>query len=111
MRETMNTTNTGPTPGPWEVIGGDSVMGPDGVWVAHVNRGRYCGEPQGWTRPEGTADARLIAAAPELLAFVERVACFHDARPEVTVCDLENSARDLLHRLSLSRAEGTGGAR
>ena len=72
-------TTTGPTPGPWVVLGGDCVMGPDGAWVAHVNRGRYCGEPQGWTRPEGTANAALITAAPDLLAALREVADAHEA--------------------------------
>ncbi len=58
------------TPGPWSLSGANTVHGPDCI-VAFVGTAdeevrRFSGERQ-------SADARLIAAAPDLLAACEAV--------------------------------------
>lgn len=66
------------TPGPWKLDGAayeedHSVLGPDGKLV-------IAGEYDGWMVPfacrgseEGAANARLVSAAPELLASLKRI--------------------------------------
>lgn len=66
------------TPGPWQVFGVRQRLvnedcqrvGPDGCAIAFL--------PIGRDLPGALADARLIAAAPELLAIVERFALATD---------------------------------
>ena len=53
------------TPGPWTPMGLD-----DGTWI--IGRGPNFVPPFAWATEE--ADARLIAAAPDLLAALERIA-------------------------------------
>jgi len=58
------------TPGPWEVgglsaIGGHTIRNFEGVELAIV--------PGGGKRGDGRANARLIAAAPELLAIARKI--------------------------------------
>ena len=69
------TTNVGPTPGPW-ASGWIGTVGEPGL-------GRPCVGTVGaadWVGPEGAeADARLIAAAPDLLAALREVADAHEA--------------------------------
>lgn len=55
------------TPGPWtvgEAQSGEIAIVADGVWVIAVKHGALY-------HPKGEANARLIAAAPDLLAFAE----------------------------------------
>lgn len=51
------------TPGPWWINGKQSIRGPNGEYIAKVN----------WRG--GIDDARLIAAAPELLAELADCPC------------------------------------
>lgn len=67
--------NTNYTPGPWEADTKDSpalVLGPDGRVVATL-RGPTTNHPDRYPRKARDANARLIAAAPELLEAVEMV--------------------------------------
>lgn len=65
-----------PTPGPWHVLevacGPTWVMGPtpNSVYVARMGHGSLP------NRPEELADARLIAAAPELYAVCGRLTSY-----------------------------------
>lgn len=53
------------TPGPWAVHGGIEIMGDnDTTWVAKTSRNG---------KQDGEADARLIAAAPEMLWMLEYI--------------------------------------
>ena len=65
------------TPGPWTAKGYPSVYYPDGVW--------YIEGPAEDAGADGfinAADARLIAAAPDLLAALQGVAGFAHAMAE-----------------------------
>ena len=69
------------TPGPWTVIDQDestiNVRGPDEEFVADVADGFY--NESGYVRGyEVEANARLIAAAPDLLACLQRTVRFWD---------------------------------
>lgn len=82
------------TPGPWQVSGGRSNyslyghnVGPDGYWIAVV--------PYSDATPEehcaSLADARLIAAAPDLAAFAHALdASWTEAFPEGPDGDASN---------------------
>jgi hypothetical protein len=56
------------TPGPWTAESYPSIKHPNGVWYI---KGPAEEDYEGWTNP---ADARLIAAAPVLLAALEQIA-------------------------------------
>lgn len=56
----MNTTHT---PGPWQLRGSRLVTDSQGVLIAEKIQANYPGTPE--------ANARLIAAAPDLLAALE----------------------------------------
>ena len=64
------------TPGPWEMDGSGAVFGPDGDPIMTCGLYAVC---FGEGSEEGYANARLIAAAPDLLAacveFVRKVEC------------------------------------
>ena len=64
--------SAGHTPGPWRLNAGDSikVMNPRGLCVAFA----ACGGMTGVKLDEAEANARLIAAAPDLLAVAETLA-------------------------------------
>ncbi len=73
------------TPGPWQHTTGDTTVYADGVFVAE------CVPTSPWAddvpKREARANARLIAAAPELLASLQAVADFWaggDAPQELT---------------------------
>ena len=80
------------TPGPW-TVNGRSIDSIDRRIVA-TTEGIYRRER---ARPaEQEANARLIAAAPELLTFVRTVLDHHDEDP---IIDLKSDARALLARI------------
>ncbi len=68
QNENMTTTQdkTRYTSGPWEVSMLDTVRGPNGEFIADCERTPHCDRPAP-PEPECMANARLIAAAPELL--------------------------------------------
>ena len=64
----MTTTHT---PGPWTI-----EADPDKAGLHPLHDNRYVGSERGWVcalrdQPEQAADARLIAAAPDLLAALK----------------------------------------
>ena len=78
------------TPGPWNVNGMQSVRGPNGEYIARGN----------WNN--GPANARLIAAAPELYAALEMIveASLIDSAP------LELRGIGLAAMMALAKARG-----
>lgn len=105
------------TPGPWQTdaeCGDESVLGPDGAMVAdcaifgmRVNR----------TEHINRANARLIAAAPDMYEALQATLLFHSASP--WDCEKQNRWRELtgkdeattralcdLVRAALAKAEG-----
>ena len=74
------------TPGPWEIINhpaetdGPYVQGPTGTNDAHIVARIY--------GPDAKANARLIAAAPELLEACEYVARIECPHVYTSTCDL-----------------------
>lgn len=79
------------TPGPWDVT-------PSGyhVYDEHGNVTADCAQPDIGSLEERKANARLIAAAPELLAMVERLT---DARENITRAETYRDARALIARV------------
>ncbi len=68
------------TPGPWATargFEGQTVVGSDGVLVADCSIIDRLGQRTG---PECTANARLIAAAPDLLEALKAVVAIADRR-------------------------------
>lgn len=96
------------TPGPWiveEFCAADSCDGEnaetaicayanpdgtDGVAVAHVNRWTFKDQPP---TPESAANARLIAAAPELLSALVAIAEFGEANGGAFALSAAKTAR------------------
>lgn len=83
-------TETKHTPAPWHTTAYAEVQDAVNRCIATVNRGGYfSGE---WSRPEWRADARLIAAAPDLYSAVVRLMNVGrtaiDARPDLDWNDL-----------------------
>ena len=72
------------TPGPWKQ-NGDVIQGPNGYGDVVVCRGEYAPEfANKESYPQWEANARLIAAAPVMLATLERIAsepCDHGPMP------------------------------
>ena len=97
-------TTTGPTPGPWTVGWTGTVGAPHNLGRPCVNTGG-CAD---WVGPEGAeADARLIAAAPDLLAACEAMA--HAANlVYIERIDAMNDAAGLA-RAAIARATGGAG--
>ena len=60
------------TPAPWQAVRSDPAEGADVWWIvgntASHNQEKDIGSVQGGLSPTHEADARLIAAAPDLLA-------------------------------------------
>jgi hypothetical protein len=76
------------TPGPWQ-SGGCVVYGPDGAGVADLVAG-VCNH-NGRSPDETEANARLIAAAPELLKALEPFAAIDVEGTTLTLEHLENA--------------------
>lgn len=64
-------TDTQHTPGPWRA---EWVPKGQRPWVGRIAEGRWAALACGKTDEEAEANARLIAAAPELLAALQAVA-------------------------------------
>jgi hypothetical protein len=104
-------TDSKHTPGPWEYVSeddGHSIYDCDcGFHIARVTDGL----PPGVTE----ANARLIAAAPEMYEALECIAQIHDGNPSDAMADMPplDYARHMLGvarreaRAALAKAEGT----
>ena len=90
------------TPGPWIMHSGmvwkdgpdvyPKGKGLDGIPIARMDRERENG-----TMPcERDANARLIAAAPELLAACEAIAKLSDGQGYVNMCQVAGQARQAI---------------
>lgn len=77
---------SGHTPGPWEIPGRTRA----GPFVAEARKNGRCIAD---VTSGNDADARLIAAAPELLAFAEAVAEYDEYRTD------DEDPREILTRL------------
>jgi hypothetical protein len=95
------------TPGPWKA-GFDDGSGPTMVHrdgrpgiIAETNPG--CGCCAGEATDENRADARLIAAAPELLEALERMLSFAQAMPQSMGADFDVIP---LARAAITKARG-----
>ena len=92
------------TPGPWHVYGDDKTLigAADGkMMLAKTNHRHICQE---WSRPveEAQANARLIAAAPELLVALKNLSAemmFSTGREQVFVEEA---------RAAIAKARGDG---
>lgn len=96
QNENMTTTQdkTRHTSGPWEVSMLDTVRGPNGEFIADCERTPHCDRPAP-PEPECMANARLIAAAPDMLDALRRL-----THPMA-------SDEDLQHALTvIAKAEG-----
>jgi hypothetical protein len=93
-------TKTNPTPGPWKSFRGHKgsigILG-DGLEVARVlGKHTECGPRD----PEvQAANARLVAAAPEMLDLLERLHWIITASADEAFIDVEASLIELLTRV------------
>ena len=98
------------TPGPWEIWGNlgemDLAVGPvaGGVAVAQIVTVNGIGIMDGETAQLGAANARLIAAAPALLAALERCLPFVDRIRGMTGGDGDLTAQSA--RAAIAAAKG-----
>lgn len=92
------------TPGPWAADPGGSVTGFRAVDRQPVNICYYC--PSGYDTTDGAvcANARLIAAAPELLAVCKTVLARLDLEPADAVFPCSAMRKDI--RAAITLAEG-----
>lgn len=67
------------TPGPWRYVGhfGTHCLDSKGRCIADAP------QPNGMSEEEGFANARLISAAPEMLAALEAVAASFDSKEKI----------------------------
>ena len=103
----MNATKTQHTPGPWKIerIGVGDIEENDSRWMV-TGRGRIIADPG--ADKIGRANARLIAAAPEMLEALR-----HIARMDLTGNDVEHIATlgrglQIAARRAIAKAEGGG---
>lgn len=72
------------TPGPWHLIDQTEIRNASGCTVCVTSEYRVSGREQ-----EAIADARIIAAAPDLLAALQTIADSEPFDGESFVCDFE----------------------
>ncbi len=91
-----------PTPGPWATAKVDGVY-----WISHAitSADLIVGYAQS-SRPEADANARLIAAAPDLLAACEAI--YANIHPDTAADHSRELAEALDHVVrAISKARGT----
>lgn len=104
----MNSTHT---PGPWEAHG-KQIIGEDYVAEVHDHSNPNCAPQYADTnarlRARHEANARLIAAAPELLAVARTVKLWCEKGIIKTVAPYEGNESGLLEmaRAAIAKAEG-----
>lgn len=92
--------NTQHTPGPWNYSGPCEITGRYSIF--HNGPLAYCADTT--AKPgDGEANARLIAAAPDLLAALQNVAACFDANDPDSMANAMADARAAI-------AKATGGA-
>jgi antitoxin (DNA-binding transcriptional repressor) of toxin-antitoxin stability system len=106
----MTTQNTH-TPGPWTVEScrnedgspflSISGQGPFGAWLADIQPGSVNGKPLGVTQRD-EANARLIAAAPDLLAALKEMT----ELKHFTATRSEKESADAKARAAIAKAKG-----
>ena len=98
------------TPGPWELRTIDTA---DVRGAVHVYAGGAAVTTDVWGRtlPESDANARLIAAAPDLLAFAESVESILGDRCECPTSDAQTRAECPFCRLVMSARSAIARAR
>lgn len=111
MRNTDSTTATKHTPGPWEISDECSIS--DYRRIRAVNDGQYvcvCDSAIVCAAQKNKANARLIAAAPELLEACINVRAFMGDKPsDDRDSTYDNGVRALIDQLesAISKAQGT----
>lgn len=99
------------TPGPWEAEFGVAynVRAPHGGIIAQISRQRGRFAAQGYIdSEESAANARLIAAAPDLLEACEKTLEMIDAHREITAIEVmarRDGVRDVLC-VAIAKAKG-----
>jgi hypothetical protein len=95
------------TPGPWDAVSSAGLLR-DVEAVGHIGVAGAMGR----TREEQEANARLIAAAPELLAIVRRFVAlpsgaWHPERHAAEEAELIREARSTIARATPTTEEGS----
>jgi hypothetical protein len=97
------------TPGPW-IVNGNEIAAPEfdnGIATWYVRVASVDGTREtGWNAPTIKANARLIAAAPDMLAMLHEVLALLN-NPDADGTDANRVEREILAVI----AKATGGAR
>jgi hypothetical protein len=96
---------SGHTPGPWWIKWGFNVFGPDNRLVANAG-GHENNQNQAAVQAENVANARLIAAAPDLLTAVLLAADYFERLPQFPDRGVDIKAVTLALRAAIAKAEG-----
>lgn len=91
------------TPGPWQMSTTGFNVGMTRLsqdWVIHNKDDIICSFPVNFTDPTAEANARLIAAAPEMLAALKMMVHAED--------DRQIAAAVILQQQAIAKAEGNG---
>jgi hypothetical protein len=101
--------------GPWEIehcINEDGSkfitingQGPHGAWLADIQAGNIDGKPADVTERH-LANARLIAAAPDLLSALQLLMDQYDSSPDFTMGGNLTNAPFIMARAAIAKATG-----
>jgi hypothetical protein len=91
--------NSKHTPGPWHLVLRDEATSSQAHAVAFSGSAGFDLEPWGNRAPISAADARLIAAAPEMLAHLQNLVFAEDRREGASLGAQSAAIRALLARL------------
>ena len=89
------------TPGPWKVLEPDQVRGQYGEWICSCEGGHH-------RLAKDRANARIIAAAPELLGALEACADWAESRDGSPEAD-EEALHQIRKQILAAIAQATGG--
>lgn len=90
MNDATSMTTPYTTPGPWAI---DWVLSGNAYWVAKAGTTRIV------ARVNESEDAKLIAAAPELLAMLRKLVGAIDRMPSNPADGLADAARELIAKV------------